>query len=204
MRIAIAALGLSLLLTVMAHAAFTDFNDYTQPEEFFAGETFTSKGLSFKAVQLLAVSSPVKVLASPTYANLRPGSGVEFLLPNNINEISLTYGGYIAYFAINGVQPASYPGDPGHPHQPGQAGFDFLNGTTLGGVSITATRLIPPPLGPGFLTLRGPITSLFIASVELAIDDITVRVPEPCSSALFLAGALMVMAGRLRLRDVKW
>jgi hypothetical protein len=183
MRFAIASLLLVLSLATASPGAFTDFGDYTHYEEFALEDVFTSKNLSFKVVELVSPNTPVpaRIFATSTHSFLIPGPGVEFLLPPNVHEVSLRYGGAGYAISINGEEAMSGPIF--------QTLLDDLNGTSLGGVSIATTRSIPPPLGDGFLTLSGAISSLVIGGVELTIDDITVRVPEPSTAALLLIGA---------------
>lgn len=172
-------------------AAFTDFSDYTQTREFALGEEFASKGLFFKAVESGFRDYRPKIVESNGYSFLVPGPGVEFLLPPNVKEVNLTYDGPGYLIVINGQVAASGPTY--------QTLFDELNGTTLGGVMITTFRDIPPPMGPGYLTLRGSINSLMIAGIELIIDDITVRVPEPSTMVIFFVAIVPAMLRRRKL-----
>lgn len=191
MRIAVVIITLMAIDCTTARAAFTDFSDYTQSQTFAAGESFSSHGLSFKAVQRLAIANPVKVVAGPSIAILQPNPGIEFLLPAGVQEVSFRYDdGAASRIAINGIEPASYPP---------RAGFSFLNGSMLGGVEAT-TSLTRDGLTieEGTLTLRGPIGSLMIAGLELSIDDVTVLVPEPNALVLMLTSAALMTTGRRR------
>jgi hypothetical protein len=213
MRLAIACSF--ALVSSAAHAAFTDFSDYTQAQEFALGATFSSQGVAFKAVNWLGITNSVQVSASPTTAGLYVGPGVEFLLPPNIQEVSLRYhDGAAGRIAINGVEPASYPGQG---TIPSQAGFSYLNNASLAGVSMSTTVLRQDihgskstiTLEEGILHLRGPINSLTIAGLELFIDDVLIRVPEPSAAALLMTGSAIAVAARrrphrrLRLRVVR-
>ncbi len=191
MRIAAVCLFLSVLHYQSSLAAFTDFGDYTEWTEFAIGEEFQSNELSFKAIELAQTFTTTLVhteLLFPLFADLHVGPGVEFLLPNNTQEISFFYesGGGRA-ITINGVEPPS----------PRDASLSFLDGTSVAGVDIT-TVLDYQSGEPGsffgvvgeagIITLRGPITSFAIAGVELSIDDVSVIVPEPSSLLLLLLG----------------
>jgi hypothetical protein len=199
MRIAIAVVILVAGGPAVAQGAFTDFKDYTQTVAFAAGDVFTSKDLSFKAVQRLAISNSVEVVANSNDGFLYPGPGVEFLLPSGIQEVSFRYvDGSASRIAINGVEPATYPGQGGTSDH---SGFSFLNGTMLGGVEATTVLTVDGgTIEHGTLTLRGPIGSLMIAGLELSIDDVTVLVPEPNSVVLMLTSAALMTASRPRRR----
>jgi hypothetical protein len=63
-----------------------------------------------------------------------------------------------------------------------------------------STSVIPyyPTNEAGILTLRGPITSLVIAGLELTLDDITLRVPEPASAAMLIIGSAFLLRASQR------
>jgi hypothetical protein len=50
----------------------------------------------------------------------------------------------------------------------------------------------------GILTLRGPIDSFTLAGLELSIDNVLVRVPEPASCALLAIAAMGIIRRRAR------
>jgi hypothetical protein len=184
MRIAIALLLFSLY-PASACAAFADFSEYMQSESFAPGELFQSGDLSFKALNWLAITNPVKVFATSFGEELNPGPGVEFLLPSGIQEAALRYndGAGIAV-AINGVEPM----------YPGHAGFSFLDGVSLGGISITTDLTFDGgSYEVGLLHLLGPINSLRLAGLELFVDDILVSVPEPTGAILSSLAILMLL-----------
>ncbi len=83
MRVATFALVLLLVPCDSAFAAFTDFSDYTQRERFGIGEVIQSNGLAFKVIDLVPTLSFAAINASPPFAELYAGPGVEFLLPAN-------------------------------------------------------------------------------------------------------------------------
>src|SRR5690606_23141504 len=98
-----------LLQVAAAQAAFTDFSDYTQSQDFELNDTFHSNDLAFKAVQFHAIARPVWINVEASYAYLLPGPGVEFLLPANVQEVSMSFAdGAGVGIVINGVEP-SYP-----------------------------------------------------------------------------------------------
>jgi hypothetical protein len=205
MKATLAVFSAVLLQCGSAHAAFTDFSDYTQRRTFAAGETFQSKGVTFKALNWWAtgpypITNPVAVDAGASYAILYCGPGVELLLPTGAREVSFRYStGAASGIAVNGTEPTTYPGQGGTPYQ---AGFQFLDGTSLGGVSVT-TNLTTNETGheEGLLTLRGQINSVAVAGLELSLDDIMVLVPEPSGGAVLLsAWAAMALATRRRKR----
>ena len=204
MRRAVAVLCIQLATISTASAAFTDFSDYTQlMTSFAAGESFSSGDLSFRAISFIGVSNPVRIYAPPGYALLLPGPGVEFLLPAGTREVSFRYvDGARTALAINGSTPSPLFG-PG-------AGFSYLGGTSLGGVSIDADATYQIHSSPssgsvvnyeeGFLNLRGPISSLIIAGLELNIDDVTVLVPEPAAAGLAACAVFALIASRRRMK----
>jgi hypothetical protein len=187
MRIAI-ALVFVWLLPRSACAAFADFNEYTQSQTFAAGDIFQSGDLSFKALNWLAITNPVKVnVVSILSPSLNAGPGVEFLLPSGVREVTMSFSdGAGVLIAINGTEPAYPPRGANYP-----AGFGYLDGASIGGVDIDTmltTEFLTFEIGT--LTLRGAINSLAFAGLELTIDDISVRVPEPAAGGLFALGVL--------------
>jgi len=185
MRIAIAISVLFGLPCCSTQAAFTDFSDYPHYQLFEIGEIFESQGLVFKAVEFQSNGTHVAIGNS-----LSVGPGVEFLLPAGVQEVSLAYiDGAGANIAINGVQPV-------FPVRVSRF-FSLVDSTTLAGVSIETTLITQlSGLEEGILTLRGPINSLVIAGIELSIDNVTVRVPEPATAALFLVAGMALFAMR--------
>jgi hypothetical protein len=182
-----------VLISSSVQAAFTDFSDYTQSETFQTDDVFHSNGLSFKAVELQIDPNPVRIISGSFGQGLLPGPGVEFLLPPGVQEVSLFYAdGAGSAIAINGSGPIT--------PSPHSYGFSFLNGMTIAGVDVS-TSVVPnyPTNEAGILTLRGPINSLVIAGLELTLDDITVRVPEPVSAVMLIIGAAILLRGRQRL-----
>ncbi len=198
MRIAISFSVLFFLQCSIAGAAFTDFSDYPQSVEFESNELFQSKGLQFKANYLFPFANQKAFVyvntnsISEPYHQLHPGSGVEFLLPAGTREVSLAYSdGAGANIVVNGLQPIFPLGVARL--------FSLVDGTTLAGVSIeTDSSTLSSSFEEGLLTLRGPISSLVIAGVELSIDDVSVIVPEPTTAALLLAACVSLLIGRKR------
>ena len=173
-------------------AAFTDFSDFTQNVTFETGETFQSNGLSFEAIELQPLAGNVKISVGFGFSQLLMGKGVAFLLPAGVQEVSLAYtDGAGSNIAINGMQPMFPVGVARL--------FSLVDGTTLAGVSIETTLFGRPPSSSfeeGILTLRGPITSLAIAGIELSIDDVSVIVPEPSTATLLLAASISLLTRR--------
>jgi hypothetical protein len=129
MKTPILAVMLVLTSSAAAKVAFTDFSDYTERRSFLIGETFESQGLQFKSVAFRPHSNQTRIVATSEYAVLLPSPGVEFLLPTGAREASLRYSdGAAARIAVNGVEPATYPGQGTIPFH---AGFSFLDGTSL-------------------------------------------------------------------------
>ena len=195
MRIATLFLVSCVLPSHSCLAAFTDFSDYTQYKTFDTGDIFESNGVTFKANDRFSeFADNVLVFASQfAGAILAVGPGVEFLLPDNTQEISFSYingGGWV--ISINGVEP-SFPTDV-------YVAPSFLDGMSLAGVAISEISMNTPHLCSecGILTLRGPITSFAIAGVEMSIDDVSVIVPEPATAALLLAASIALLATRRR------
>jgi hypothetical protein len=201
MRMAIAAIACFLWLSALAEAAFTDFSDYTQNTNFALGEVFQSNGISFKAAKLGGITNSVMIAAnvSQGHSYLAPGPGVEFVLPNGVQEITFDYGdGAGLLLILNGDQPPR-PGENGTPYH---AGFSFLNGTTVAGVDVTTTTTLSNTHSErGTITFRGPISSLAISGLELSIDNVSVVVPEPGAGSLIALGVLGTNRLRRR-RDV--
>ncbi len=199
MRIATLFLVLSFFPTHFCFAAFTDFSDFTQRTEFGVGDEFLSNGLSFRVTDLIPQLSTASVLLDrlfpdPSFAVAAVGPGVEFLLPDNTQEVSFSYengGGWSIY--INGVKPSFSTNVYAKPR--------FLDGMSVAGVAISVDPMNTPHLCSecGILTLRGPITSFAIAGVEMFIDDVSVIVPEPSTAALLLAAGVSLLTRRRRV-----
>lgn len=185
-----------------AKAAFTDFADLNTGSQFSLGQIFVSKGLEFKVESYLMTNDAVLIdgtqgLPSPPPSVFLAGFGLNFLVPPNTKEISLVYAdGAFGEVIVNGVEALN----------PGTGGFSYLDGTTIDGVEISTNVLRVSPVGAsedGELFLRGPITSFVIRGLELSIDNVSVRVPEPNSLLFILLAAGCICIRRLRLRDVK-
>ena len=199
-----------LLLSLPSHAgaAFVDFEDLSHGTEFTLGGSFTSKGLIFDVVEVGLSPSKIIVVdqaffdpdstsndAGGTGVSLNFGRlGLDFPLPPGAQHVSFLFGEYTSHsgtIIVNGetVNPAN--------------GLRELDGTTLGGVSITAETIIEGEVisgSIGELHLNGPLQSLVVGGVEFVLDNVTINVPEPATAALLLAASIALLATRRRQR----
>ncbi len=199
-------IGLLLFFPSYAEAAFTGFEDLTHGSEFLLGETISSDGLAFDIVGIGLTPNRVRAIDRSI---LDPGSsvnragglgirlafghlGLDFPLPPGAQHVSFLFGEYTSHsgtIIVNGetANPAN--------------GLRELDGTTLGGVSITAETIIEGEAisgSIGELHLNGPLQSLVVGGVEFALDNVTINVPEPASAAILLAASIALLATRRR------
>ena len=205
MRLQVAGFAASfcLITSIGALGASTDFSDLTAYQEFVAGQSIDSLGLSFIVERYIVGNESVIVSGeseNDLFLGLR-GFAIDFVLPSTAEQISLLYSdGAGSRIVINGVEP-TFPGDLIGDF------FSRLDGTTVDGVLITTDMVIQSrrTLGnrefivaeEGILTLRGPINSFNIGGLELSIDDVSVRVPEPASWMLLGIASLLVGGRRI-------
>ena len=192
---------LLLIFPSTAEAAFTDFDDLPHLSRYFLGDTINSNGLLFDTVDLgtfpggaTAVDERI-ARPSNTY-NSAGGTGVylsftrfglDFPLLPGTKHVSLLYGVHTSNAATIILN-----GETANPTN----GFIDLNGTTLGGVSITAA------VGTaGYeLQLNGPLNSLIVGGTEFTMDDVTIGIPEPSTATLLFAASISLLTTRRRRR----
>lgn len=180
-----------------ALAGFTDFEDLAVGTIFTPGQTIQSKGLAFEILDGNPSSRvnvrTVRVEEFLGFITGAGGSGLElslglpqpgrlnFVLPPETRHVSMLFGAADpgGGFVVNGIA-TPLAGD-----------FAGLDGSILGGVSVTIIPSPTPPFGDpdrqGTLVLTGPIDSLLLFGTELSIDDVRIAIPEP--TAFFLVGA---------------
>jgi hypothetical protein len=201
MRIAVVIALLLVLASPRASGAFTDFEDLPRNTNYNVGQVIQSRDIELEVVSFFYLGNPAKTGGGvgPAGIRLAVGPGAEFQLPPGVQEISFDYAdGAGLRLAINGVQPAVYPGQGSLPYH---AGLSFLNGTSLAGVEVTTTTSTSMPSSEhGFVTLQGPINSFVIAGLELLIDNVSVQIPEPSAAGLLIIG-MLVAAFRARYRQ---
>jgi len=207
MRFATAVCVQVLLLASHGQAAFTDFSDLTPSDTFQVGDSIQSNGVFFDVAPfLLTPTSPALVGGTPGGPTPPPflsprDLGLNFQIPPGTGEVSFIYSdGAGSDLRVNGSEP-TFPPNTGR-------FFSLVDGMTIGGVSISTT-VISQGFGmvgsenllaseQGLLTLSGPISSIFLAGVELAVDDVTILVPEPATLILTLLGISALLSTRRR------
>lgn len=179
-----------------AKAAFTDFSDLTVFDTFEVGETINSNGVSIDVVLYLSPSSFVLVSGSEGGISPPPrlsfgGVGLDLQIPMGTNEVSFLYDDDArAELFINGVEAPNGI----------TSGYVHLDGLTIGGVTISVDQFPDdsPFSGDGEMSLFGSINSLLIRGVELSIDDVSIRIPEPGVPTMLLVACVLATALRRR------
>ena len=199
---AIASLLFFLIFSSYSRAAFTDFQELSIGTEFAAGETFVSQDLMFEVVDFngpgpLVRISPFRQSSNPDEKVLVFGEdvGVNIELPVGTQQMLMFFAATSnsnSGIVVNGVASQL------------SAGFRDLDSSVIGGVSISVVLDEKDAFGEtGTLFLNGPINSFTIGGTEMAIDNVSVIIPEPTSAALLFAASISLLATRRRRCDVR-
>lgn len=161
-----------LVWSPKAWALSADFDDLLSGTRYIEGDTITSRGLDFEVVPF---GGPSSVVVVSSFGNsigdgyellLGNTIGLDFALPEATGQVTLLYDEFGPFSGIEVNGQLAIPPN----------GLADLDGTTLGGVSLTVA-----PSGnesnQGILAATGQIDSFVIGGSEFAIDDVNYLSP---------------------------